>query len=210
MKEKLKCCYCGEEIKEYVESEPDPEWGDELCDLGKHVAHNKCIEDNFDYQNPSALIKITPDDVNVIKFDNYAHVNEDNDYEAGTPSPIKLEKWVASSAWRGYIDWEYENGYEEYAEGWTTGWADETIQEKADLNDLLKDLCDGELKPPCPIYIICGMTSNVFSTSTTILIHKDNKEKIEKWLTEILNKGEVTILDKDIKSGKEKLNNMLG
>ena len=111
--------------------------------------------------------------------------DEQNDDTENYPVPIKAQKYIQTDGWRGYTDCELLPDYIEFVSGWVTGHPDDTTKRKADLNDYFSELNNGELKPPCDIYWIFGHTSNVFSTSSSIFVHKDNEKKLEKWLNKI-------------------------
>ena len=94
-------------------------------------------------------------------------------YDGGEmPSEIVTEKWVSSSAWRGYTDWELAKGYVEIADGWVTGYPDESVNRKVELNEIFEGLKQEKLKPPCTLYWVFGPTSNVFSTSSMVFCKK--------------------------------------
>jgi len=101
------------------------------------------------------------------------------------PAMIKKEKWVNSDGWRGYTDWELKEGYIEIADGWVTSFIDSTVERKRELSEMFEDLQEGKIKPPCEIYWLFGITSNVFSTASAIVIEKENEEVLAKWLDEI-------------------------
>ena len=101
------------------------------------------------------------------------------------PKEIKNEFWVSSNAWRGYTEWKLSKGYVEIADGWITGFPDENTSRKIELNEIFGKMKEGEIKPPCKIYWIFGITSNVFSQASKVFIEAGNEELVEKWLNEI-------------------------
>ena len=114
---------------------------------------------------------------------------ENETYQFGSrkeyPEIIKKEKWVDTDGWRGYTDWELKKGFVEVADGWVTGYPDESVQRKVELNEIFEDLKNGKILPPCEIYWLFGITSNVFSTASAVVVAEEDAEKIEKWLNEI-------------------------
>jgi len=101
------------------------------------------------------------------------------------PKEIKKEKWVSTDGWRGFTEWELASNYVEIADGWITGFPDKSVERKVELADIFQKLIDGEITPPCNIYWIFGITSNVFSTASKFFVEKGNEDLIEKWLNEI-------------------------
>jgi len=117
------------------------------------------------------------------------------------PKPIKLEKWVHTDAWRGYTDWEYHDGYMVIGNGWITGWADKYHMRKADLNDLMEQLLERAKNVqdvPVDIWVITGVTSNVFSTAMDFIIREKDEDKLRKYLNAIFE------------TSPEDINDMLG
>ena len=107
------------------------------------------------------------------------------DLGADIPEPIKKIEWKNTDGWRGYTTWKLEKGFIELVEGWITEIPDETTKRKAELSEYFNDLKSGKLIPPVAIYWIFGTTSNVFSQSSAIIIRKEDKKELEKWLLSI-------------------------
>jgi hypothetical protein len=101
------------------------------------------------------------------------------------PDIVKKERWIKTDDWRGYTDWELNKNYVGVADGWVTGFPDKTVSRKIELNDIFEDLKVGKIKPPCEIYWLFGITSNVFSTASMVAVKKGDEEVIENWLNEI-------------------------
>ena len=99
--------------------------------------------------------------------------------------PIKEEKWVNTGGYRGHTDWVLNDGFVEYSEGWVTGHPDETTKRKSELSELYDDLRTGKLVPPVTIWWVFGVTSNIFSTASSIIIKKKDMKKLDKWLESI-------------------------
>jgi hypothetical protein len=104
------------------------------------------------------------------------------------PEPVKKEKWVKTDGWRGYTDWELNEGWVDVAEGWVTGYPDETTQRKVELHDYFEKMLNGELIPPVEVWWFFGKTSNVFSTASKIVCRAGDLETLKEWLEEI-NEG---------------------
>ena len=101
------------------------------------------------------------------------------------PKEIKKEKWVSTDAWRGFTEWELADGYVEIADGWITGFPDKSVERKVELADIFNDLINGEIVPPCNVYWLFGITSNVFSSASKVFVAVGDGEAIEEWLQKI-------------------------
>jgi hypothetical protein len=107
-------------------------------------------------------------------------VTEDID---GDPSPMEFTRhYVHTDGWRGYHQTNIV-GWTEVAEGWTTGWPDDTTRRKVTFNDWIQSLLDGTHVPPVGIAVICDSTSNVFSTATGIHVRDDDIPAFEEWMS---------------------------
>ena len=110
-------------------------------------------------------------------------------YSFGTkkeyPEVVKKENWIEVKKWRGYTNWELAEGFIEIGDGWLTGLPDRTTGRKIELNDLILDLKNKKITPPCEIYWLFGTTSNVFSIASKIITKEENIGLVEKWLNEI-------------------------
>lgn len=91
--------------------------------------------------------------------------------------------WKSTDAWRGYTDPVYDDSiWEPYISGWVTGYPDEYTSYKMTAADLHNGLYDGSLIPPFPIVWFFGVTSNVFSQVSDILIPVGKADEFEAWL----------------------------
>lgn len=102
----------------------------------------------------------------------------------GFPIPIKSTQWVNSGGYRGYTDWTLEEGYITVSDGWVTGMPDSTTNRKADLGEVFEQLKEDKFRPPIPLYWMFGVTSNIFSTSSSLIIKETDKEAFEAWMQE--------------------------
>ena len=91
-------------------------------------------------------------------------------------------KYVRTDGWRGYTQVTHNDTWEEYAGGWVTGYPDEYTSYKMTAADLHNALYAGELEAPFPIVWFFGITSNVFSQTSDILIPAGRKTEFETWL----------------------------
>lgn len=174
MAKKIKCAICGEKF--------DPD-GDVFYTRDDKQTCLGCYES--EWEAPSTVVRFGPQGKEVLKFTDHFGADEDGENLEELPVPIKSQKWVSMNAWRGYTDWELLDGYVEAAEGWVTGYPDETVQRKVELSDYYEQLCDGKIVPPCEIWWIFGVTSNIFSTASTIVVRKEDTEKLDEWLKKV-------------------------
>jgi hypothetical protein len=132
-----------------------------------------------DWKLPSTLVKFSHDGMETTKFSR--HFGSEHDHKC-FPDPVKLERWVFTEGSRGYTTWDLKEGYEKLAEGWMTGWPDDSVRRKLDFAEFCGRLEKGEITPPAPICMIFGVTANVYTTSTCIAVAAKDVEQIEKWL----------------------------
>lgn len=94
--------------------------------------------------------------------------------------------YVHTDAWRGYTRVTHNELWEEYTGGWVTGFPDESTTYKMTAADLHNGLFDGTITPPSfPIVWFFGITSNVFSQTSDILIPAGKSDEFETWLSEV-------------------------
>ena len=90
--------------------------------------------------------------------------------------------WHRTDAWRGYSQVDYNDLWEPYAGGWVTGYPDDTTGYKMTAADLHNALWEGTIVPPFPVVWFFGVTSNVFSQSSDILIPAGKADEMDAWL----------------------------
>jgi hypothetical protein len=180
--EEFTCAICNETFKEgdeYFEDSQHSDFKPEVICYG-------CLEEDLTY--PSTVVAIHSEDINKFVFGEYVAFG---DYEYGVPDWFKEfipadwtgRTYVQSDGWRGYYDtFKTLENVTEIAEGWFTGWIDETVTRKQTIADLLGRLEQRDLIPPVPIYVLLEPTSNVFSTATTIFTATKDIDTIKEWL----------------------------
>lgn len=95
--------------------------------------------------------------------------------------PVEDCKWVNSSAWRGYMDVEFKDGWKDIESGWATGyWEDVSWKHK--FNDLVQEIIGENSGCPVMVSIVSSLTSNVFSQATSILVRSKDEEAFLDWL----------------------------
>ena len=96
---------------------------------------------------------------------------------------IKRE-YISSDAWRGHYETTID-GYTDVLSGWTTGaWGDPTADRKQLFNDLSTQLVNEDLIPPCTVVLVLDPTSNLFSTTVSVLVPEGSEEVFKLWLAE--------------------------
>ena len=95
--------------------------------------------------------------------------------------PVSGFEYVKTDAWRGYWNPQIREEFISF-DGWSTGYADESLQHKNILHELLDDLAEHHVSLYCPIWVIIAPTSNVFSQSTDIVIKKAHLDYFEDFL----------------------------
>jgi len=171
--EKMKCKICDEKIEK---EDLEYTW---YTFSGKQV-HDSCYNEQIEYA--SRVEKFGPGGNESTLFNEDFNFSEPGE---SLPEPIKKIEWISTDAWRGYTDWKLQDGFEAVADGWVTGVPDETTSRKARLGDLFEDLKEGKIVPPIDIFWVFGITSNIFSQSSSVVVRKKDKKKLAKWLEEI-------------------------
>jgi hypothetical protein len=100
------------------------------------------------------------------------------------PSPWPGRKYIRTDAWRGYYNTqEILVGLTSVENGWTTGdYSD--VPWKKDIHTFIAALSEGEIEPPCTIFILFEPTSNVFSMGTDLLCKDEDAEALTAWLAQ--------------------------
>lgn len=104
-------------------------------------------------------------------------------YEYSDPAGVDGFTYHRSDAWRGYWSPDVSKGFIDIASGWATGdYSD--VPWKHKFNALVDDIQSGELSCPYKVVFAFGLTSNVFSTSTDVLVKEAELERFTNWLQE--------------------------
>lgn len=97
------------------------------------------------------------------------------------PEAVTGFTYIRTDGWRGYWDTVVADGYTTLASGWSTGrWDDVSYKHK--FNDLVDGIHEGTLECPYMITFAFGMTSNVFSTASDVIIKESDLEGFQNWL----------------------------
>lgn len=105
-------------------------------------------------------------------------------WEESSPNGVSGFKYVKTDAWRGYWDPIIEDGYITLASGWSTG-RYEDVSWKHTFNDFVEQIAEGEY---CPYEIVFafGLTSNVFSVASDVIIKEADLDGFTEWLGETI------------------------
>lgn len=170
--EKIICTSCEEEIEEDDNTTTYTTLkGEEVCE--------GCHESAWQY--PSTCIHFSPDG----EEHEAEHFTADfGNLEGEMPTPVASQEWKQSDGWRGYTTWTLKPGYVVLADGWTTGYPDDSVPRKQKIADLFEEFSAGNITPPVDLWWLFGITSNVFSQVTDIVCRERDVVALEEWLKE--------------------------
>ena len=97
--------------------------------------------------------------------------------------------YKSTDAWRGYEYPTFSDELETFAQGWITGFPDETTQYKRVAEYLFAALLNEELEPPFEVFWFMGVTSNVFSQTADIIVPAGKGDELAAWLDENFSYG---------------------
>ena len=145
-----------------------------------------CLESHW--ESPTILYEFDPNEESMAVFHysytlNRCYDTENYEEQEGAPSCIKGAKWTSIDGWRGYVDVEINEGYTLVADGWSTDRYDD-VRWKWDFNDFVDKIQNGELVPPTMLFFIFSQTSNVFSTSSQIVVKSQEEDTFLNWLAD--------------------------
>ena len=98
-----------------------------------------------------------------------------------------FRQWVSTDAWRGHFAAPDFKGLERIAEGWSTGWADETVSRKLDFNEWMEEVHTGVIRYPFNLYVMISPTSNIFSVGIDVFVDKDIADEAIERIQEDVN-----------------------
>lgn len=104
-------------------------------------------------------------------------------WEDRSPNGVKGFKYVRTDAWRGYWDPIVEDGFITLASGWSTGNYDDVSWKHA-FNDFVDEIAQGNAECPFEVIFAFGLTSNVFSVASDIIIRTRDLEAFTEWVAE--------------------------
>ncbi len=173
-----KCSECEYEINQDNDFYSYNGGGDIICD----ECYNQHFESAvrvYEYTGPGEAVGVLD---YAYGLDKTREANNYDEYE-GAPECIKSAAWNSTSAWRGYVEVKFNEGYNSIASGWSTDRYDD-VKWKWNFNDFVEQVCEGNLEPPTPVWFVFAQTSNIFSTATDIVLRKRDEKKFLKWLAQ--------------------------
>ena len=173
---KIKCDGCGEKY-DAGEFENTSQYANildgQICE--------GCVES--EHERPSTLIRWNGEK-EVVHWGGLMAWTEDGDEPEKWFWDLLGEnkrEWKSTDAWRGYYETKFD-GLVSLADGWVTGFPDESVKHKIKAGNLF-ELLNGEREPlPGELFWLFESTSNLFSTASEILVTKDNKKAVVGWL----------------------------
>jgi len=173
-----KCSECGYEINQDYDRYEYKASGDIICDECSN-SHFESAVRVYEYTGPGEAVGVLD---YAYGLDKTREANNYDEYE-GAPECIKSAAWNSTSAWRGYVEVKFNEGYNSIASGWSTDRYDD-VKWKWNFNDFVEQVCEGNLEPPTPVWFVFAQTSNIFSTATDIVLRKKDEQKFLKWLAQ--------------------------
>lgn len=98
-----------------------------------------------------------------------------------------FRQWVKTDGWRGHFEPADFKGLTRIAEGWSTGWADETVSRKLDFNEWMEEVHTGVIRYPFNLYVMISPTSNIFSVGIDVFVDSDTADEAIKRIQEDVN-----------------------
>lgn len=180
-KKTWKCPECGEKypLKDVEDGTVETHYGN----ISEQEICWSCYESGDQYA--STIVRFTPGEgKEAIRFTEHHAYNAEDGDEPGDWfwTYFGGRKWHASDAWRGHYETTFKNGFIKLAEGWVTGYPDDTVSHKQTSIDLNEYLEEHASEVPAPIYWLFEPTSNIFSTASEIFIDHKDKDVVVKWL----------------------------
>jgi hypothetical protein len=140
-----------------------------------------CESSAWDYSNTVVVVQ----DGEITKYrwcSEFGYRNTEDWEEADLDSVTGFE-YVRTDGWRGYWNAQIGEDYTVVANGWSTGrWED--VAYKHDFNDFVEKIGSGDLECPFELVFAYGLTSNVFSVSSDVVIKESDLETFTEWIAQ--------------------------
>lgn len=192
MSQKLKKYICPDCKGEYLFNPENQEYenedGERLHFYYSELADTEICEgcEQSDTEHASTIVRYDGLEKEAVRFGNYvAFELKYGDVPDWFWKYFDKRKWHSTSAWRGYYQTKWKNGFVKIADGWVTSWPSESVKHKIkaiELNQFLQDLAENGEAIPAPIFWVFEPTSNVFSTASEIFCNKKDLPVISNWL----------------------------
>jgi hypothetical protein len=164
------CSQCGTELADKERTHPDVHGGKACHDCFTQAEETSSLFEKYDIDGSSQTCRLHSEFGNLTK--------RTPDF----PAPVSKIFWVKTDGWRGHTDWELDAGYIKVGDGWIANFPDQSTQRKISLSKIRDKMIAKESKPPCPVYWLFGITSNLFSQASCVVIHENRKEDFAAWL----------------------------
>lgn len=172
----MNCKHC-ESVIEENDFYTDDKNGDPVCE--------SCEQSAWGYANTVVVYNLS--EKQTFKWcDEFGF--RDDYWEERNPKAVSGFKYVRTDGWRGYWDVIIADGYKTVAFGWSTGrWDD--VPWKHLFNDFCESISEGEVECPFELTFAFGLTSNVFSVSSDIIIKESEMDSFLEWMSAELGYG---------------------
>jgi hypothetical protein len=170
MKTLCQCVSCEQELEENDFFAFDLK-GNPVCE--------SCEQSAWQYKN--TIVSVHGNDKNIYDWCEEFGFRNRETYDEDSPSGVEGFEYVSSSAWRGYWNVIIAEGYKSIASGWSTGDYSDVPWKKA-FHELTTAISDGNAEPPVELIFSFGQTSNVFSTTTDIILKESDIERFAHWV----------------------------
>jgi hypothetical protein len=171
--EKCNCSSCDQELDQENDLYAYNRKDEIICE--------GCEQSAWDYANTVVVVK----DGEITKYlwcSDFGYRNIEDWEDADLDSVTGFE-YVRTDGWRGYWNAQIGEGYAVVANGWSTGrWED--VAYKHDFNDFVEKIGSGDLECPFELIFAYGLTSNVFSVSSDVVIREVDLEAFTEWIAQ--------------------------
>jgi hypothetical protein len=164
------CASCSQEIGEFI-----------AVSLKGELICESCEQNAWDH--PCSVITSHHGEIKRYRWCEMFGFRDAQHWENSDPNGVSGFKYVSTDGWRGYWDVVIADGYTTLASGWSTGIYYD-VSHKHGFNNLVENIQDGTLECPYELIFAFGLTSNVFSLSSDVIIRESDIEDFSKWLVE--------------------------
>ena len=140
-----------------------------------------CEQSAWEYSN--TVVTVKDGEVKTYRWcDDFGFVDTEY-WESAELDSVTGFEYVRTDGWRGYWNAQIGEGYKVVANGWSTGkWDD--VAYKHDFNDFVEQIGKGELECPFELIFAYGLTSNVFSVASDVVIKEEDFEAFSEWIAQ--------------------------
>lgn len=167
---KIKCPICKEKF--------DPDQEGYYANILESEICQGCLE--CEEEHSSTIVKFENGEKEKVVYNEYFAQDDNSEIPEWFSNIFDKREYVSTDGWRGYYETKWKNHFVKLADGWVTGFPDETKTEKSALS--LNDLLESGECPPVALYWVFEPTSNVFSTASEVFVEESDKKEAIKWL----------------------------